>query len=229
MVGYGVASNGDATHLAAALSDLDLKEWPLMAVIAVLVAVMADRVLVKGRRYAALYRAASDRLLTAQEDERRRLAYDLHDGVGQTLTALALTLNAAETALANPQESGAAGMADVHRAREMAGLALEDVRGVAMRLRPARFPGNRARGSHARARCRSRGASRVLRRRVSHASGAAGPRTGPQRPPGTTAGAPHSSPMSSFQTSGRRAMNSRMSSTHASESRLTTSTPRERR
>ncbi len=139
VVGYGVASNGDATPLAAALSDLDLKEWPLMAVIAVLVAVMADRVLVKGRRYAALYRAASDRLLTAQEDERRRLATDLHDGVGQTLTALALTLDAAETALANPQESGAAGMADVHRAREMAGLALEDVRGVAMRLRPARF------------------------------------------------------------------------------------------
>jgi len=40
---------------------------------------------------------------------------------------------------------------------------------------------------------------------------------------------PHSSPISSFQTSGCLAMNSRISATHASESRLTTSTPRARR
>ena len=136
---YAVAANGDATPAAAALIDLDLEEWPLMAVIAVLVAIMADRVMLTGRRYAALYRAASDRLLTAQEDERKRLAADLHDGVGQTMTALALTLDAAEAALANADAPDAAGRDAVRRAREMAGLALEDVRGVAFRLRPARL------------------------------------------------------------------------------------------
>ena len=136
---YAVAANGDATPAAAALIDLDLEEWPLMAVIAVLVAIMADRVMLTGRRYAALYRAASDRLLTAQEDERKRLAADLHDGVGQTMTALALTLDAAEAALASADAPDAAGRDAVRRAREMAGLALEDVRGVAFRLRPARL------------------------------------------------------------------------------------------
>lgn len=136
---YAFAANGAATPVAAAMTDLDLEEWPLMAVIAIIVAIMADRVMLTGRRYAALYRAASDRLLTAQEDERKRLAADLHDGVGQTMTALALTLDAAEAALANPDAPDAAGSDAVRRAREMAGIALEDVRGVAFRLRPARL------------------------------------------------------------------------------------------
>ena len=70
-----------------------------MVVIAVLVAVMADRVAATSRRYAELYRLASDRLLTAQEDERKRLGRDLHDGVGQTLTAIVLTLDATESSL----------------------------------------------------------------------------------------------------------------------------------
>ena len=136
---YGLAANGDATPMAHAMKDLDFEEWPLMAVIAVIVAVMADRVTTTGRRYAALYRAASDRLLTAQEDERRHLAADLHDGVGQTMTALALTLDAAAAALRNPDGSDTAGGDAVGRAREMAGVALEEVRGVAFRLRPARL------------------------------------------------------------------------------------------
>lgn len=139
VIAYAVAANGDASATAAAMTDLDLEEWPLMAVIACLVAVMADRVTSTGRRYAGLYREASDRLLTAQEDERRRLAVDLHDGVGQTMTALALTLDAAGA------DTGARGPADaaeahaVRRARELAGIALEEVRSVALRLRPPRL------------------------------------------------------------------------------------------
>src|SRR6266542_4561260 len=74
---------------------LELTEWPLMFVIAVLVAWMADRRETTSRRYAALFRRASERLLTVQEDERRRIAGELHDGVGQVLTALTLTLDAA--------------------------------------------------------------------------------------------------------------------------------------
>jgi signal transduction histidine kinase len=136
---YASFANGSATPIAAGLIDLDLEEWPLMAVIAVIVAIMADRVTNIGRRYATLYRAASDRLLTAQEDERKRLAADLHDGVGQTLTALTLTLDAADAALARTAPQDAAGREGVRRAREMAGIALEDVRGVAFRLRPARL------------------------------------------------------------------------------------------
>lgn len=139
VIAYAVVAGGDGTPTAAAMVDLDLEEWPLMALIACLVAIMADRVTNTGRRYASLYRAASDRLLTAQEDERRRLALDLHDGVGQTMTALALTLDAADAALVGPGAPAPAARQAIRRAREMAGIALEDVRSVAFRLRPARL------------------------------------------------------------------------------------------
>lgn len=139
VVAYAAAANGDATTVAAGWTDLDLEEWPLMAVIACIVAIMADRVTNTGLRFAALYRDASDRLLTAQEDERRRLAGDLHDGVGQTMTALTLTLDAAETAIGQSGQADTAGGPDVRRARELAGIALEEVRSVALRLRPPRL------------------------------------------------------------------------------------------
>jgi signal transduction histidine kinase len=43
-------------------------------------------------RYAHRLQATSHRLLTVQEDERRTLARELHDAVGQELTALSLNL-----------------------------------------------------------------------------------------------------------------------------------------
>jgi signal transduction histidine kinase len=119
---------------------LDLAEWPLMAVIALLVAVMADRVATTSRRYAELYRRASDRLITAQEDERARLGMDLHDGVGQTLTAMVLTLDAAESQLwAGSNPPSTLGRAGMQRAQELAAIALDETHEVAYRLRPARF------------------------------------------------------------------------------------------
>jgi signal transduction histidine kinase len=139
VVGYALAANDNTGPLGLALADLDLEEWPLMGVIAVLVSVMAERVRLTGHRYAALYRAASDRLLTAQEDERKRLALDLHDDVGQTITALLLTLDAADASLGRAELADPAARDAVRRAREMAGLALDDVRDVAFRLRPPRL------------------------------------------------------------------------------------------
>jgi len=139
VITYAFVASGDANPTAAAMVDLDLEEWPLMAVIAGLVAVMADRVTNTGRRYAALYRDASDRLLTAQEDERRRLAIDLHDGVGQTLTALTLTLDAADATLDAGRGDDAQGRQAVQRARELASLSIDEVRAVAFRLRPPRL------------------------------------------------------------------------------------------
>ena len=83
---------------------------------------------------------ASNRLLTAQEDERRRLARDLHDGVGQTLTALTFTLDAAESMLwAGELQPSTLTQSAVGRAQELAALALDETRDVAFRLRPARF------------------------------------------------------------------------------------------
>jgi two-component system sensor histidine kinase UhpB len=112
----------------------DLNEWPLMFVIAVLVAWMADRRDATARRYASLFRQASERLLTVEEDERRRIALELHDSVGQTLTALTLTLDASGSARAPEQVTQ-----DVGLARHLAETALAEVRHLAHRMRPARI------------------------------------------------------------------------------------------
>jgi signal transduction histidine kinase len=113
---------------------LELTEWPLMFVIAVLVAWMADRRETTSRRYAALFRRASERLLTVQEDERRRIAGELHDGVGQVITALTLTLDAASSA---PHPQVATGR--IQLARRLADTALAETRDLAHRMRPGRL------------------------------------------------------------------------------------------
>lgn len=115
----------------ADLDEMDLAEWPLMFVIAVLVALMADRREVAARHYEALFRRASARLLAVQEDERMRFARELHDGVGQTLTALTLTLEVAGDGVATDER--------IASARRLAGDALLETHDLATRLRPARI------------------------------------------------------------------------------------------
>jgi PAS domain S-box-containing protein len=50
------------------------------------------------------YKRTALELITAQEDERHRISRDLHDDIGQRLTALALELRAVERALESGQE-----------------------------------------------------------------------------------------------------------------------------
>jgi signal transduction histidine kinase len=69
-----------------------------------------------------------------EEDERRRISLELHDGVGQVLTAMTLTLDAADgsqPATATAERVGAA--------RRMAETALAEVRHLAHRMRPVRL------------------------------------------------------------------------------------------
>jgi signal transduction histidine kinase len=113
---------------------IELTEWPLMFVIAVLVAWMAERRNSTSRRYAALFRRASERLLTVEEDERRRIAGELHDGVGQVLTALTLNLDAAES-----EPAAAVARHHLATARTLADTALGATRDLSHRIRPARL------------------------------------------------------------------------------------------
>jgi signal transduction histidine kinase len=113
---------------------LELTEWPLMFVIAVLVAWMAERRNSTSRRYAALFRRASERLLTVEEDERRRIAGELHDGVGQVLTALTLTLDAAQS-----EPDAAVARRRLASARSLADTALAGTRELSHRIKPARL------------------------------------------------------------------------------------------
>jgi signal transduction histidine kinase len=117
----------------AKVQPLDLTEWPLMFAIAALVAWMADREHSVGRRYASLYWEARDRLVRAEEEERGRIARDLHDGIGQTLTALTLTLDAASSGNRIDMDRA------VERSRELAREALADTRLAAEGIRPPRL------------------------------------------------------------------------------------------
>jgi signal transduction histidine kinase len=124
----------DAQAFGLEVPPLELTEWPLMFVIAALVAWMAEKRNSTSRRYAALFRLASERLLTVEEDERRRIAGELHDGVGQVLTALTLTLDAAEA-----EPDAAIARQRIGSARALADAALAGTRDLSHRIRPARL------------------------------------------------------------------------------------------
>jgi signal transduction histidine kinase len=125
--------DANAAALGLAQTSLELSEWPLMFVIAVLVAKMADQRKRTSRLYAARFRQASERLLTVQDDERRRIAGELHDGIGQILTALTLTLDAASSA---PRREVVARR--IRLARELSDRALAETRDLSHRMRPGR-------------------------------------------------------------------------------------------
>ena len=73
----------------------------------------------------------SQALLQAQEDERQRVARELHDEAAQALTSLLLRLRLLERA-----ETPAAAHEHVVELRRLTAQALEDVRKVALELRP---------------------------------------------------------------------------------------------
>lgn len=78
-------------------------------------------------------RTLSRSVWRVQEDERRRLARELHDGIGQLLVALRNQLEAARRERAGPQAMEQA----IAAALETAGQALHDTRELSRLLRPA--------------------------------------------------------------------------------------------
>jgi two-component system, NarL family, sensor histidine kinase UhpB len=75
-------------------------------------------------------RATSRRVLEAQEGERLRVAQDLHDQVGQTLTAALLELQQVARNVPDASRPG------VEAVQEIVQLGLEDIRRIARDLRP---------------------------------------------------------------------------------------------
>jgi len=77
--------------------------------------------------------ALSARVAQAQEAERERISRELHDGLGQALTAIKLDLSAAERRIAEqPAEAAEA----IERAIRLVSESLEELRGLAYDLRP---------------------------------------------------------------------------------------------
>ncbi len=79
-----------------------------------------------------LRRQLLERVIAAQEEERRRISRELHDSTSQSLTSLMVGLRTLENACDSP---------DVHcqtqELRQITGQVLEDVHNLAVQLRPA--------------------------------------------------------------------------------------------
>lgn len=73
---------------------------------------------------------SSARVLLAQEAERRRIAQELHDEVGQSMTAILLTLKQAADQAGEPLRK------DLHQVQEITRGSLDEVRRLVRRLRP---------------------------------------------------------------------------------------------
>ena len=79
-------------------------------------------------------RSLSQELVSAQEEERKRLSRELHDAVGQTLTALRMELGNIERSRSANTESFATAITE---AKHLAERTLRTVRDLAMGLRPS--------------------------------------------------------------------------------------------
>jgi signal transduction histidine kinase len=97
-------------------------------------ALYAARQTSRALQLAADLQLARERLVTSREAERRRLRRDLHDGIGPTLAALTLKLDAAR---ADIDDEPALAKRQLHELRGEVQSALAEVRRIAQALRPA--------------------------------------------------------------------------------------------
>ena len=90
-----------------------------------------DESLVKARQYQVRLRQMSSQVLTAQEEERKRIARELHDDTAQALTSVLVRLRLLERSAADGKLR--AGLTEL---RDLTGVTLEGVRRLAIDLRP---------------------------------------------------------------------------------------------
>ncbi len=87
-------------------------------------------------RYARLYRnleAERDRMNEMQEEARKKLARDLHDGPTQTIAAIAMRLNFARRELERDMQTA---RRELHKVEEMARQTTKEIRHMLFTLRP---------------------------------------------------------------------------------------------
>jgi two-component system sensor histidine kinase UhpB len=86
----------------------------------------------EARAYHGQIQEMSSRILTAQEEERKRIARELHDDTAQAITSILVRLRLLERSTED-----AAVLKNVEELRELTSGALDSVRRMAMDLRPA--------------------------------------------------------------------------------------------
>lgn len=90
-----------------------------------------DQSLMKAREYQVRLRQMSSQVLTAQEEERKRIARELHDDTAQALTSVLVRLRLLERTLKDERLQRGLG-----ELRDLTGATLEGVRRLAIDLRP---------------------------------------------------------------------------------------------
>ncbi len=90
-----------------------------------------DELLVKAREYQVRLRQMSSQVLTAQEEERKRIARELHDDTAQALTSVLVRLRLLERSLTDQRLRRR-----LTELRDLTGATLEGVRRLAIDLRP---------------------------------------------------------------------------------------------
>ncbi|MEV2268817.1 sensor histidine kinase [Nonomuraea africana] len=100
-------------------------------VIATLLPYVAD--VAHATRMAADLQRSRERILAAREEERRRLRRDLHDGLGQTLGAMAMTINIARISIKRAPSTADDLLKDLHNGME---AVTGDIRELVYGLRP---------------------------------------------------------------------------------------------
>jgi signal transduction histidine kinase len=120
--GLGVIVVHDKLTSSGRFNDADLRLLEIFAGRAAVAVALSERVA----------RDTVRRVVAAQEDERRRLALELHDETGQALTSILLGLKAIGNAKTKDEAERAE--ADV---RALVVQALQDVRSLAVELRPS--------------------------------------------------------------------------------------------
>ena len=88
----------------------------------------------KNLEYITQLKALSRRMLTVQEEERRAIARELHDEIGQGLTAVKIRLQAMELTCQGCELTFSTD--NLHEALRTAGALLEQVRNLSLNLRP---------------------------------------------------------------------------------------------
>ena len=121
-VGLGVIAVHDKVGASGRFTDGDLRLAEIFAGRAAVAVALSERVA----------RDTVRRVVAAQEEERRRLALELHDETGQALTSILLGLKAIGGA--KSKEDAVRAEADV---RALVVQALQDVRALAVELRPS--------------------------------------------------------------------------------------------
>jgi PAS domain S-box-containing protein len=87
------------------------------------------------QRSEATLKALSAKLLTVQEKERQRIARELHDGIGQSLTSIKFLVENTLTAVRNRVSKK--GLRFLQQAITMVQTTVEEVRSISMDLRPS--------------------------------------------------------------------------------------------